>query len=76
MIKEYLRMKRNEWKVKAYFYELVAEMWDNQKDIIGFIRNLYIALKDTPVEDLKNEVISQAALLVHEESQKERNSAE
>ena len=42
----YLKMKRNEWKVKAYLYGMIANVIDNQKDIIAVLEKLYVALKD------------------------------
>lgn len=44
----YLKMKRNEWKVKAQFYGMIAHMIDNQKDIITTLEKLYNILKDAP----------------------------
>ena len=42
----YFKMKRNEWKVKAKFFEMVASLMDNQKEISAALENLYAALKD------------------------------
>lgn len=42
----YLKMKRNEWKVKAYLYGMIANVIDNQRDIIAVLEKLYVALKD------------------------------
>ena len=30
----FIRMKRNEWKVKAMFYDTIAALFDNQKEIL------------------------------------------
>lgn len=68
----YFMMKRNEWKVKAMFYGTIASVMDEQKDIIGFVQRLYIALKDVPMEDLRKELISNIAELAHEQAVKER----
>ena len=42
----YFKMKRNEWKVKAQLYGLLAYVIDNQKDIIISLEKLFVALKD------------------------------
>lgn len=42
----YFKMKRNEWKVKARFYEMIVNLMDNQKEITTALENLYAALKD------------------------------
>ena len=73
MIK-YIKMKRNEWKVKAMFYGTIASIMDEQKDIIGFVQRLYLVLKDVPIEDLRKELISNIAELAHEQAVKEREA--
>lgn len=73
MIK-YFMMKRNEWKVKAMFYGTIVSVIDEQKDIIGFVQRLYVALKDVPMEDLRKELISNIAELAHEQAVKEREA--
>lgn len=70
----YFMMKRNEWKVKAMFYEIIASIMDEQQDIIGFVQRLYVALKDVPMEDLRKEIISNIAELAHEQAVKEREA--
>ena len=44
----YLKMKRNEWKVKAYFYVMILKFIDQQKDIFAALENLSGVLKDSP----------------------------
>lgn len=44
----YLKMKRNEWKVKAYFYTMVLKLIDEQKDIFATLENLSGVLNDSP----------------------------
>ena len=70
----YFMMKRNEWKVKAMFYSTIVSVMDEQKDIIGFVQRLYVALKDVPMEDLRKELISNIASLAHEQAVKEREA--
>lgn len=65
---EYFRMKRNEWKVKNMFYGMILGFVDNQKDFIDFVQRLYIAVKDVPVNELRKELISKMAELVHEDN--------
>ena len=40
----YIRMKKNEWKIKAAFYGAAAAMIDNQKEILELLQKLYAAL--------------------------------
>ena len=70
----YLKMKKNEWKVKAMFYGAIAQLMDNQdeiEDMIGLVKKLYNELKDVPVEDLQQKFISALAEIVHNENKKE-----
>ena len=69
----YFRMKKNEWKVQAMFYGIIAQIMDNQdeiKDMINLVKKLYEELKDIPAEDLQKEFISAIATIVHEENKK------
>ena len=64
----YFKMKKNEWKVKAQFYGIAAAILNNQKDIISLVQRLYLALKDVPADELRNEIVSSLASLIHEEN--------
>ncbi len=61
----YIRMKKNEWKIKAAFYGAAAAMIDNQKEILELLQKLYAALKDVPEEELMAQLASQLAALAH-----------
>lgn len=74
IIKEYFKMKINEFKVKCAFYGLVAEFMDNQSGIIEMIQSLYESLKDTPKEDLQKEFVKHISELAHEQAVKEREA--
>ena len=63
----YFKMKKNEWKVKAAFYGVIASIFDNQKPIIAMVQTLFTELKDVPAEELRSELIEKIAELVHED---------
>ncbi len=63
----YLKMKKNEWKVKAFLYGAVAALLDNQKDVLEWIQKLYIALKDVPADELQREFVTRLTEAIHEE---------
>ena len=70
MITYFIRMKRNEWKVKTMLYETIAQIMDNQneiKDMINLVKKLYEELKDVPAEDLQKEFVSKLAEIIHNE---------
>ena len=72
MIRLWLKMKKNEIKVKSLIYSVLNTLIDNNKDIIAFAQRLYEELKDVPTEKLKEELISTIAKLSHEQAIKER----
>ena len=70
MFTYFIKMKKNEWKVKAMFYGTIVQIMDNQdeiKDILDLVKRLYEELKDVPTEDLQKEFISKLAELIHNE---------
>lgn len=67
----YLKMKRNEWKLKTMAYSAIISLIDNQKGISDFIKKMYISLKDVPADELQEEFISRLAEIIHEENKKD-----
>lgn len=68
MIKNYIKMKRNELKIKAMLYGAIAALMENQKETLKLLQKMFIALKDVPAEDLQEEFISKLAEIIHEEN--------
>ena len=64
----FIRMKRNEWKVKAMFYAAIAALFDNQKEILEMLQKMYVSLKDVPAEELQKELITKLAEIIHNEN--------
>ena len=70
MFTYFIKMKKNEWKVKAMFYGTIAQIMDNQdeiKDMLDLVKRLYEELKDVPTEDLQKEFVSALAEIIHNE---------
>lgn len=65
MIRNYIKMKTNEWKIKATFYGAIATLIDNQKELLSMLQKLYIALKDIPAEELQKEFIAKFAEIIN-----------
>lgn len=57
-MREYFRMKKNEWKVKAQFFGMIASFMENRKGIVDLLKKLYEALKDTDSEELKEMLVT------------------
>lgn len=70
----YLRMKRNEWKVKTLFFGLIVSVMNDQKDILELVQKLYTSLKDVPADQLRSELMGKIAELVHQQAVKEREA--
>ena len=66
MIKNYIKMKKNEWRIKAAVYGAIAGLIDNQKELLSMLQKMYVALKDVPAEELQKEFISKLAEIIHE----------
>lgn len=64
----YLKMKRNEWKIKAMVYSTIASIIDNQKEILMLLQKIYLSLKDVPAEELQEEFISKLAEIIHDDN--------
>ena len=70
MFTYFIKMKKNEWKVKTMFYETIIQIMDNQdeiKDMIDLVKRLYGELKNVPTEDLQKEFVSALAEIIHNE---------
>ena len=65
MIK-FIRMKKNELKVKAMFYGTIAALIDNRNNTLELLQKMYAALKDVPAEELRSELINRLAEMIHE----------
>lgn len=68
---KYFKMKRNEWKIKAVIYGIIASVMDNQQEIIETVKKLFLSLKDISAEDMQQEFISKVTELIYEENRKE-----
>ncbi len=66
----YFKMKKNEWKVKGIFYEMIVTIINNQKEVIEFVQKLYDGLKDVSAENMQKELINKLAELVHQDTNK------
>ena len=70
MFTYFIKMKKNEWKVKEMLYGTIIQIMDNQdeiKDMLDLVKRLYGELKDVPTEDLQKEFVSALAEIIHNE---------
>ena len=72
MIKTWLEMKKKEILVKSKLYGMILAFADEQEEIIELIKNLYVALKDVPTDELRKEFVAKISELAHAEAVKQR----
>lgn len=64
----YFKMKIKEHKIKLALYSSIEEIMNEKEDIITTIKNLYLSLKDTPIEEMQNKFISELAEFIHNDT--------
>ena len=72
----YFKMKKKEHELKLTLYSSIQNFVENKSDIFETLNKVYIACKDTPVDELQNKLIEEIAKLVHEYSTEESKNEE
>lgn len=72
MIRNYFKMKKAEWKVKAQIYGAVATFFDNQKEVVDLINNIYVSLKDVSVDEMKDAIAGKVAEIAANRNENEQ----
>lgn len=67
----YFKMKRKEHKIKLEFYTVVENVLNEKKDIVDTVKNLYLSVKDIPMEELRDTFIEKFAEIIHAENHKD-----
>ncbi len=70
-VKNWIKLNRLKFRLMMAFFQKAADFLDEKEDMIALAARLYLALKDTPTEELQEKLISQLAFLAHEEAVKE-----
>lgn len=76
MLKNYITMKKNEWKIKNAIYNSILGFMKNKQDIVNTAKKLFDSVKDMSGDEIRNEFIGKLAEIVHEESKRQRDNAE
>ena len=69
----YFKMKIKEHKIKLSLYSSIEEIMNEKEDVIALIKNLYLVLKDTPVNELRDVFMEKLAEIIHKEVQETNN---
>ncbi|MBD5494526.1 MAG: hypothetical protein HDR12_09185 [Lachnospiraceae bacterium] len=64
----FFKMKKNEWKIRAIVYGTIAALIENQKELVELLQKMYVALKDVPAEELREEFISKLTEIISEKN--------
>ena len=67
MIKEFIEMKKKEIRVKTALYSAVDKFIVEKQDILDLVMRIYETLKNTPTENLQQELISQIVNVIHKD---------
>ena len=67
MIKEFIEMKKKEIRVKTALYSAVDEFIVEKQDMLDLVMRIYETLKNTPTENLQQELISQIVNVIHKD---------
>lgn len=67
MIKEFIEMKKKEIRVKTALYSAVDKFIVEKQDMLDFVMRIYETLKNTPTENLQQELISQIVNVIHKD---------
>jgi hypothetical protein len=76
MLKNYITMKKNEWKIKNAIYNSILGFMESKQDIVNTTKKLFDSVKDMSGEEIRDEFIGKLAEIVHEESKRQRDNAE
>lgn len=76
IIIKWFKNKLFEIEMKHALYSTVEEFVKEQEDIIKLVKNLYVVLKDVPVDELQKEFIHALAKVVHETNEKDKAEQE
>lgn len=66
----YIKYKINKMKALSMFYKVIVSFMENQSEIIDLFQKIYTVLKDTPMEELRSEMIEKMAEIVYENNNK------
>lgn len=67
MIRSYLKMKKNEWKIKAQLYDIIVAFIDNQSEVVSLLKKLYEEFKDVSSDELKDLFVTKIIELSNED---------
>ena len=67
MIKEFIEMKKKEIRVKTALYSAVDKFIVEKQDMLDLVMRIYETLKNTPTENLHQELISQIVNVIHKD---------
>lgn len=60
-------MKKKEIRVKTALYSAVDKFIVEKQDMVDLVMRIYETLKDTPTENLQQELISQIVNVIHKD---------
>lgn len=74
MIRNWFTMKKKEIALKLSLYTVIEKTAGERKGMAALLSGLYTALKDVPLDQLKDELLEKLAEIIHAQSEAEHNS--
>ena len=74
MIKTWLEMKKKEILVKNKLYGMILAFADEQENLFKLVKDLYMELKNVPMNELRKEFIGKLAEIIHNQAEKQRET--
>lgn len=76
IIVKWFKNKIMKIELEYALYSTITEFIKEKEGIVKLVSNLYVILKDVPVDELKKEFIRALAEIVHEENNKDKEVTE
>lgn len=73
IIKMWFSMKKKEIEFKLMLYTYGIKFMDEKKDFVKAIWDVYGAVKDTPMNELRDKFIEEIAGLAHQQAQTDKD---
>lgn len=67
LIKNYIKMKKQEIQLKSMFYGVIIDFIKSQEDIIDLVKKLYDELKDADQDELKDLIATKIVEFANEQ---------
>ena len=72
----YIKTKIKEHRIKLALYSTIEDVMNEKEDILNTVKNLYLVLKDAPVNELRDQFIEKLAEIIYDNIHTESDDEE